>query len=165
MGSWQDGQHKCTKQYKQYKQRGSMMVEVAFLLPVFLFIVFSALELARGLIIYASLNHVLSEAARQVKLSTASGANYQSLLLDEMTTNPASLLDSNKLVVEQAKFYSSPEKLADQEPNDSAVDSNGLLAKYTVSYQVTLLSPWLQNLFPFRAEILVKHEPELEDEA
>ena len=140
------------------KQRGSMMVEVAFLLPFFLFIVFSALELARGLIIYASLNHVLSEAARQVKLSTASGANYQSELLQAMKANPASLLDSSKLVVEQAKFYSSPEKLADQEPSDSASAIDAPLAKYTVSYQETLLSPWLQDLFPFSAGILVKHE-------
>ena len=142
----------------KYKQRGSMVVEVAFLLPVFLFIVFSALELARGLIIYASLNHVLSEAARQVKLSSASGANYQTALLHAMKANPASLLDSSKLVVEQAKFYSSPEKLADQEPNDSASAIDAPLAKYTVSYQVTLLSPWLQDLFPFSAGILVKHE-------
>jgi hypothetical protein len=137
-----------------------MMVEVASLLPIFLFIVFSALELARGLILYASLNHVMSEAARQVKLSAASGANYQAKLLQAMRTNPASLLDSSKLVVEQAKFYSSPETLANQDPDNNVVDKNGLLAKYSVSYQVTLLSPWLDNLFPFSADILVKHEPE-----
>ncbi|WP_231562076.1 TadE/TadG family type IV pilus assembly protein [Colwellia psychrerythraea] len=157
MGSWQHGQHKRTK---HYKQRGSMVLEVAFLLPIFLFIVFSALELARGLILYASLNHVVSEAARQVKLSAASGANYQGKLLQAIKANPASLLDSSKLMVEQAKFYSSPEELANQEANNSVVDKNGLLAKYSVSYQVTLLSPWLQDLFPFSADILVKHEPE-----
>jgi len=156
-GPWQ---HSQLKRAKQYKQRGSMLVEVAVLLPLFLFIVFSALELARGLILYASLNHVMSEAARQVKLSAASGANYQAKLLQAMRTNPASLLDSSKLVVEQAKFYSSPETLANQEPNNSVVDKNGLLAKYSISYQVTLLSPWLEGLFPFSADILVKHEPE-----
>lgn len=156
-GPWQ---HSQLKRAKQYKHRGSMLVEVAVLLPLFLFIVFSALELARGLILYASLNHVMSEAARQVKLSAASGANYQAKLLQAMRTNPASLLDSSKLVVEQAKFYSSPETLANQEPNNSVVDKNGLLAKYSISYQVTLLSPWLEGLFPFSADILVKHEPE-----
>jgi Flp pilus assembly protein TadG len=145
----------CGKQ----KQRGSMIMEVALVLPIFLFIVFSALELSRGLIIYASLNHVLSEAARQVKLSSASGDNYQGQLLNAMTANPSSLLDSSKLIVEQATFYSSPAQLANQDPSDSAVDKNGLLAKYKVSYQVTLLSPWLQNMFPFSADILVKHEP------
>ncbi len=154
LGNWQLGQQ------KRNKQQGSMIVEVAGLLPMFLFIVFSTLELARGLILYASLNHVMSEAARQVKLSAASGANYQTQLLQAMKANPASLLDSSKLVVEPAKFYSSPEKLADQEPDNSAVDKNGLLAKYSVSYQVTLLSPWLDDLFPFSADILVKHEPE-----
>jgi Flp pilus assembly protein TadG len=154
LGNWQLGQQ------KRNKQQGSMIVEVAGLLPMFLFIVFSTLELARGLILYASLNHVMSEAARQVKLSAASGANYQTQLLQAMKANPASLLDSSKLVVEQAKFYSSPEKLADQEPDNNAVDKNGLLAKYSVSYQVTLLSPWLDDLFPFSADILVKHEPE-----
>ena len=157
LGRWQHGQH---KPIKQYTQRGSTLLEVAFLLPIFLFIVFSALELARGLILYASLNHVVSEAARQVKLSAASGANYQAKLLQAMRANPASLLDNSKLVVEQAKFYSSPEELANQEPNNSVVDKNGLLAKYSVSYQVTLLSPWLEDLFPFSADILVKHEPE-----
>lgn len=155
---------KCHKQKRhkpkchQQKQQGNVMLEVAALLPIFLFIVFSALELARGLIIYASLNHVMSEAARQVKLFPASKGNYQVQLLHAMTTNSASLLDSSKLVVEQGRFYDSPEQLANQESSDNASTLHAPLAKYKVSYQVTLLSPWLQNLLPFSADILVKHE-------
>ncbi|SFC74820.1 TadE/TadG family type IV pilus assembly protein [Pseudoalteromonas denitrificans] len=139
------------------KQRGSMVIETAFVLPILIFIVFSGLELARGLMIRASLNQVVAEAAREIKLTATASGSYQAQIIEIIGRNKASLLNKNKIKVIQVSYFKNPEQLA---LNNASSDRAGLtapIAKYQVEYSLSTFSPWLKSL-NFNTEILVKYE-------
>ena len=139
------------------KQQGSIVIETAIILPLFLFLVFSGIELARGLFVRASLNHLLAEAAREIKLSPIKSGGYQAKIKAVMNRNDASLLDANLVKVVKEEFFDSPTELAIQ---SGYADRSGLVAPmalYRVEYDFSTLSPWLKTL-NFDTEILVKYE-------
>ena len=139
------------------RQQGAMVIETAIVLPVFLFIIFSALELGRGLMIRASLDHVVAEAARNVKLTAASGANFQQSLHAAIRGQSASLLDADKLKVTDLQSFGSPQALAANTGHSGSASLNAPLVRYHVSYDMNSISPWLEQL-NFSTEIIVKHE-------
>ena len=139
------------------RQRGAMVIETAIVLPIFLFIIFSALELGRGLMIRASLDHVVAEAARDVKLTAASGANFQQSLEAAIKRQKTSLLSADKLKVTSLHSFNSPQALAANTGNSSAAGIKAPLVRYRLHYEMTSLSPWLNQL-NFATEVIVKHE-------
>ena len=88
-------------------QRGAIVIEAAFVLPLLLFIVFSAFELSRALMIRVSLDHVISEATRQIKLAPASGVNFKAQLVAEIKKQSLGMLKSSLIEVESVKVYKS----------------------------------------------------------
>lgn len=140
--------------FPRTKQSGSIVIEAAFVLPLLLFIVFSALELSRALIVRVSLDHAISEATRQIKLEPASNLAFNSQLIAHIKRQSFGTLNSDLIEVKPVKVFKSPTDLLAGIETPNAVSA---LALYQVNYQFSTISPWLKVL-SFSSKVLVKHE-------
>ena len=139
-----------------YKQQGAMTIEALFVFPIFMSIVFSGIELSRGLLIKASLNNTLAEAARAIKLEGSKG-DFQTLIRDLVNRNADSLIDSSLIKVTKSKLFYCPAQLATGSSCSKEQRQNiPPIARFEVSYDFKSLSPL--GILKFNSSIIVKYE-------
>jgi len=140
-----------------FLQRGSLSVEAAIVLPLFIFIVFSGIELSRGMLIRASLNDTLAEAARAIKIAGSTG-DYQTIIEDLINNNPGSLIDSSLVKVTNTDFFDCPAQLADgSQCTQTQREDIAPIARFEVTYDLDTISPLLGTL-KFNSSVIVKYE-------
>lgn len=139
------------------KQQGSTTVEFAVVLPLLLFLVISCFDLVRGMLLRVSLDHAIAEASRHVKLTAASGAQFQQALLASIKRKQFVELEPSDLQVTNVSFFATPAAMA---ANQAASVQGSLIAplvRYQLSYRFDSLSPWIGQL-DFNTQVVVKHE-------
>jgi len=139
------------------QQRGAVTIEAAIVFPIFILMVFSGIELSRGLLIRASLNNSLAEAARAIKLDSPTGS-YQAVLRNMIDKNPSSLIDSALVKVTDSELFYCPAQLATG-GNCTTKQRQEIppIGRFKVNYDFTSFSPILGTL-TFNSSIIVKYE-------
>jgi tight adherence protein E len=145
-----------------HSHNGSITVEFSIVIILFLFIILSCAEIARLLYISASLDFVVSEAAKSAKNKLVDDSKtYQEVFQEKLMAQQGVLglfISDNNSVIVNVTFSNGISDIVNNvylESNQNAIYRNEVLARYTVSY---LYRPILFPISSQWANTLLKRE-------
>lgn len=148
----------CLQRLKS-SQDGATIIEVAFTLPVLLWLIMAILEFGIIFHLMSLTNYAATEAARLGKTGALYGVSSRDQLISDTISGTLEpwLRGSTMLTIETRSLGSF------NDPGVDGIGQGGELVHYSVTLNWPLLTPMISNFFeggtvPIRASVLVKNE-------